>query len=161
VKTKSDRANHPSPRARRHYPLPGLLAALILCCVGCIPETELAGDPPTAAVNPVGSYSLVSVDGKPVPCRVTHDGHAMVIQSGRFLIHADGTCRSQMFLEGRDAGIEVKATYIQAGPQLTMTWQGAGRTIGNVEGDTFTMKNEGRVFSYQRQMQNVPGPGRE
>ena len=100
----------------------------------------------------------MSVDGKPVPCQVTHNGHTMVITSGRFLIHPDGTCKSQMFLEGRDTGIEVKATYTQAGSKLTMTWQRAGMTIGSVEGDTFTMNNEGMVLVYRRQTQSAPEP---
>jgi hypothetical protein len=55
-----------------------------------------------------------------------------------------------MFLEGRDAAIEVKATYTREGPKLTMKWQGAGTTIGTVEGDIFTMNNEGMVFAYRK-----------
>ena len=31
-----------------------------------------------------------------------------------------------------------------------MQWQGAGMTTGTVEGNTFTMENEGMVFVYQR-----------
>ena len=31
-----------------------------------------------------------------------------------------------------------------------MKWQGAGMTIGTVEGDTFTMDNEGMVFVYKK-----------
>jgi len=31
-----------------------------------------------------------------------------------------------------------------------MNWQGAGTTIGTVEGDTFTMNNEGMVFAYRK-----------
>ena len=31
-----------------------------------------------------------------------------------------------------------------------MQWQGAGVTIGTVEGDTFTMENEGQVFLYRK-----------
>jgi hypothetical protein len=53
-------------------------------------------------------------------------------------------------LAGRDAAIEVKATYTRDGQKLTMQWQGAGRTIGSVEGDTFTMNNEGMVFAYRK-----------
>jgi len=31
-----------------------------------------------------------------------------------------------------------------------MQWQGAGVTNGTVEGDTFTMDNEGQIFLYRK-----------
>ena len=31
-----------------------------------------------------------------------------------------------------------------------MKWEGGGTTMGDVEGNTFTMDNEGRVFAYQK-----------
>jgi hypothetical protein len=153
---------HRQPQlARRCQLLAGCLTALLLFSVGCKPESDSAGDAQDAAINPIGTYSLVSVDGKPVPCQVIHNGHTMVITSGRFLIHADGTCQSQMFLEGRDAGIEVTATYTRAGSTLTMKWRGAGTTIGSIEGDTFTMNNEGMVLAYRRQMGSASEPFHE
>jgi hypothetical protein len=45
---------------------------------------------------------------------------------------------------------EVKATYTRQGSKLTMQWEGAGMTTGTVEGDMFTMNNEGMVFSYRK-----------
>ena len=69
---------------------------------------------------------------------------------GIFIINADGTCSSKMSLAGRDKAIEVKATYTREGPKLTMKWQGAGMTIGSVEGDTFTMNNEGMLLVYKK-----------
>jgi len=45
---------------------------------------------------------------------------------------------------------EVKAAYTQEGSTLTMKWEGAGTTTGTVHGDTFTMNNEGMVFSYRK-----------
>ena len=163
MKRSLDRRNHQPQRPLTRYLLLGVLAAFVLFTPGCKPKTETAADAKpaaatSAAVSPVGSYSLVSVDGKPVPCQVTHDGHAMVIKSGGFLINADGTCRSQMFVEGRDAGIEVEATYTQAGPQLTMKWQGAGMTVGHVDEDTFTMNNEGMVLTYRKPSENSSAP---
>jgi hypothetical protein len=159
MKRSIERQNHQPQRPGKRHLLLGLLTVFTLFTPGCKPKTETAGDANpaaavSAAVHPVGAYSLVSVDGKPVPCQVTHDGHKMVIKSGGFQINADGTCRSQMFIEGRDAGIEVEATYTQTGPTLTMKWRGAGMTVGNVEGDTFTMNNEGMVLAYRRQTEN-------
>ena len=74
----------------------------------------------------------------------------MTIQSGGFQINSDGTCSSKMFLAGRSTAIETRAKYTQSGPKLTMKWEGAGTTIGAVEGETFTMNNEGMVFAYRK-----------
>jgi hypothetical protein len=158
MKTPIAQLNHQPQLAGKRHLLTGFLTLLILFSVGCKPDPDLAGDAHDAAMNPVGTYSLVSVDGKQIPCQVTHNGHTMVITSGRFLIHPDGTCQSQMFLAGRDAGIEVKATYTQAGSKLTMSWQRAGMTIGSVDGDMFTMNNEGMVLAYRRQMESASEP---
>jgi hypothetical protein len=57
----------------------------------------------------------------------------MTINSGSFGINADATRSSKMSLAGRDAAIEVKATYTREGPKLTMKCQGAGMTIGILE----------------------------
>jgi hypothetical protein len=156
MKTKQDELNGEQQRATRHL----LQWCLLLLCVvmvwaGCKQETKVAPDTKTVAataadIDPVGTYTLVTVDGNKVPCAVEHEGHKMTIQSGGFIINPDGTCSSKMSLAGRDAAIEVKATYTREGPKLTMKWQGAGMTIGTVEGDTFTMNNEGMVFAYRK-----------
>jgi hypothetical protein len=128
---------------------------IIWCCVlplsmalvvaGCKQYVKEA-----SGINPAGTYALVTVDGNKVPCTVNHEGHTMTISSGSFIINSNGTCNSKMVLAGRDAPIEVKATYKQEGPTLKMQWQGAGTTTGTVTGDTFTMNNEGMVFAYQK-----------
>ena len=128
---------------------------VITALVGCKQEAKVTAETKTVAaaaadINPVGTYALMTVDGKKVPCTVQHEGHTMTINSGSFSINADGGCSSKMSLAGRDAGIEVKATYTREGPKLTMQWQGAGMTVGTVEGDTFTMNNEGMVFAYRK-----------
>ena len=40
--------------------------------------------------------------------------------------------------------------YTRQGTELTMRWEGAGMTQGNLDGDTFTMNNEGMIFSYHK-----------
>ena len=116
---------------------------------GCEQEAKVAAD-----TNPVGTYTLVSVDGNKVPCAVKHEGkEGLTVKSGTFVIDADGTCSSKVTFTtptGSDASREVKATYTQAGSKLTMKWEGAGTTTGTVEGNTFTMDNEGMIFAYQR-----------
>ena len=156
MKSKHNKLNREQGRATRHF-LQLCLLPLFMVTVwaGCKQEAKVAADTKTVAataadINPVGTYALVTVNGNKVPCTVQHEGHTMTIKSGGFIINADGTCSSKMSLEGRDAPIEVKATYTREGPKLTMKWQGAGMTIGSVEGDTFTMNNEGMVLAYRK-----------
>jgi hypothetical protein len=49
-----------------------------------------------------------------------------------------------------DVNRVVKATSTLAGTKLTMKWEGAGVTTGQVEGNTFTMNHEGIVLAYQK-----------
>jgi hypothetical protein len=156
MKSEQNELNGEQGRAMRHLPQLCLLPLfMVMVCAGCKQEAKVAADTktiaaPAADTNPVGTSALVTVDGNKVPCTVQHEGHTMTINSGSFSINADGTCSSKMFLAGRDAAIEVKATYTREGPKLTMQWQGAGTTTGTVEGDTFTMDNEGMVFVYKK-----------
>jgi|ERR1019366_3457595 hypothetical protein len=156
MKTKQNKWNGEQGQATRHFLQLCLLPLLmVLVCAGCKQESKVAADTKTVAaaaadINPVGTYALVTVDGNKVPCTVQHEGHTMTINSGSFIINAEGTCSSKMSLEGRESAIEVKATYTREGQKLTMKWQGAGMTIGTIEGNTFTMGNEGMVFVYKK-----------
>ena len=118
---------------------------MVLVCPGCKQDTKVKAD-----TNPVGTYALVSVDGNTVPCNVQHEGHTLPVKSGSFLINPDGTCSSKIVLSGNNSAIEVKASYTRQGSKLTMRWAGAGMTTGTLEGDTFTMNNEGMSFSYHK-----------
>jgi hypothetical protein len=156
MNTNQNELNSEQRRTKRHL-LHFCVLPLFMVTVwsGCNQETKVAADAkpvaaPAADLNPAGTYALVTVDGNKVPCAVEHEGHKMTIQSGGFTINPDGTCSSKMTLAGRDAAIEVKATYTREGQKLTMKWQGAGMTTGTVEGDTFTMNNEGMVFAYRK-----------
>jgi hypothetical protein len=51
---------------------------------------------------------------------------------------------------GAESTREVSATYMREGSQLNMQWKGAGKTSGTIKGNTFTMDNEGMVFTYQK-----------
>jgi len=118
---------------------------IAMAWVGCKKEATVADEN-----NPVGTYRLVSVDRNRLPCAVQHEGRAMTVNSGGFVINADGTCSSKMLLAGSDSPIEVKATYTREGSKLTMQWQGAGTTTGTFEANTLTMNNEGKVFTYRK-----------
>ena len=100
-----------------------------------------------------GVYALVSVDGKPVPANITHEGTALQVRSGTFTINADGTCSTtSVFVppSGTEITREVSATYNREGAKLNMQWKGAGRTTGTIDGNTFTMENEGMVLAYKK-----------
>jgi hypothetical protein len=134
--------------ARHLLPWCWLPLCLTMVGAGCSPQAKVAAD-----INPAGTYTLVSVDGNKVPCTLTHEGVTPTIKSGVFIINPDGTCSSKMVFSlpsSDDTGREVKATYTRQGSTLTMQWEGAGITMGSVEGDTFTMTNEGMVLAYRK-----------
>jgi hypothetical protein len=123
-----------------------LLAGLLLSA--CKQES-----PATGGGNTAGVYALVSVNGNRVPAKITHDGATIEVRSGTFTIKADGTCSSKTSFvppTGSEATREVNATYTKDGSQLTMRWEGAGTTTGTIDGNTFTMNNEGMVLVYRK-----------
>jgi hypothetical protein len=149
MKTELNKSNVKLQSAMPHFLGLCLISAfLMLAGTGC--KNEAGSD---ANSDPTGVYALVSVDGQTVPCNVTHEGAAMTVKSGIFTIQADGHCGSQITFSvppGRDVNREVKATFTRQGAELTMQWEGAGMTMGNVKGNTFTMTNEGMVFAYRK-----------
>ena len=149
MKSKLDELNgERRPTTRHSLVRCGLPLFLAMVWTGCIQGVKLAAD-----INPVGAYTLASVDGNKVPCTLTHEGQTRTVKFGVFTINADGTCSSKISFSvptGGDASREVKAAYTRKGATLTMKWEGAGMTTGTVNGDTFTMNNEGMVFSYHK-----------
>ena len=103
--------------------------------------------------NITGIYQLLKVDGIELPGTISHDGGAIKVNSGTFIISADGTCISTThFTVPRSKAVtrKVYAKYIVRDSRLIMTWKGAGVTEGKVEGDIFTMDNHGMIFEYSR-----------
>jgi uncharacterized lipoprotein YajG len=129
----------------------GTLAALALLAAAL----ALAGCKQPASqsdAGPTGTYKLVSVGGKSVPCTVQHEG-SPTVKSGTFTFNPDGTCTSLVLFSipsGQEMNREVKATYTRQGPELTMSWEGAGTTKGRYTSNTFEMTNEGIVFAYAK-----------
>ncbi len=141
-----------------------ILCALTACVLlsGCrraeTPRPATPASSPAAAdaaklPDITGSYTLVSINGTPLPFTVTHEGPGIQVTSGTFTIRPDGTCASVaafVMPSGQAQSREVSATYTRDGSRLTMQWQGAGVTNGTIEGDTFTMDNEGQLFLYRK-----------
>jgi len=99
MKPKQNELNANPPQITRHLRPLCLLPLLVVfaICAGCKQEAKVAPvaktvAPAAADINPVGTYTLITVDGHKVPCTVQHEGHAMAIKSGTFIINADGTC---------------------------------------------------------------------
>lgn len=139
---------------QEHFRTPfyAILGVTSLLWAGCNSESGSLHD--STASNVIGTYSLATVDGKKVPCTISHQGSSIQIASGSFQIRPDGGCNSRIQFvspSGKPAEKEVAANWTQDGKSLNFQWKGAGKTIGAIEGDTFTMKNEGMVFAYQRQ----------
>ena len=68
-------------------------------------------------------------------------------------LNADGThsCVTTFKVpSGQVMNKEVGGTYTRDGSKFTMQWKGAGTTTATLEGNTFTMNNEGVLFAYQK-----------
>ena len=145
--------------------LPWCIPCALTACVllsGCkraeTPRPATPAPSPTAVdasklPDIAGSYTLVSINGTPLPFTVTHEGPGIQVTSGTFTIRPDGTCATVtafVMPSGQAQSREVSATYTRDGSRLTMQWQGAGVTNGTIEGDTFTMDNEGQLLLYRK-----------
>lgn len=131
-----------------------ILMVLLAALAGC-KKTSLTEAAKTAVNDPAGVYTLVAVDGTNIPGTVSHGGHDIMLHSGVFTINSGKTCVSETVFaspSGEKIDRQVKATYTQDGSTLDMQWEGAGRTTGTIEGDTFTMNNEGMIFQYKKQV---------
>ena len=128
---------------------------LSLLCVNFLSSCAITNKDDANEINPSGVYSLISVDGGMVPTTTLHGKQEVFVQSGTFTINSDDdTCISEVVFGPAPDRMQtriVHATYTQKVNQLEMRWKGAGRTKGIVEGDIFTMNNEGMIFKYQKQ----------
>jgi hypothetical protein len=148
TKNQNDRNKKRRLATRHLLELCCLPLLTVLAWAGCKQNVKVATD-----ADPVGTYTLVTVDGNKVPCALQHQGHNLTVKSGTFMINPEGTCTSTVVFgppSGGEAVREVRATYTRQGSKLTMQWEGAGTTTGTTEGKTFTMNNEGMVFTYAR-----------
>jgi hypothetical protein len=132
-----------------------LIIAFKCCFVAVVLVISACQKQPTPhnTADTAGVYALVSVNGKPVPASLSHEGAILEVRSGAFTINADGTCSSKVqFIppSGTEATREVNATYTRDGSKFTMQWKGAGTTVGSIDGNTFTMENEGMALVYRK-----------
>ena len=121
---------------------------LVFVISSCVNQETISSD-----TGLVDVYALTSINGNHIPASVSHQGNTLQVLSGTFKIKANGTCDSKTVFDppsGTKIVREVTATYTQDGSRLTMQWKGAGKTIGNIQDDTFTMDNHGMIFVYKK-----------
>ncbi len=134
----------------------GFAKYLLPLCFILVAGVLIPGCGQQKASQPTGStdrYTLVSVDGKPVPASISHEGVPLKVLSGTFTLNPDGTCSTRTTFvppSGSEVSRDANATYTRTGSTLTMSWQGAGTTTGALHGNDFFMTNEGMAFVYRK-----------
>ncbi|RME90993.1 MAG: hypothetical protein D6766_12495, partial [Verrucomicrobia bacterium] len=100
-----------------------------------------------------GEYRLVSVNGQELPATIAHQDARLEVRSGTLNLQPDGTCRvTTVFVPPNGAEIvrEVQGEYTLQGHTFTIRWQNAGTTSATIKGRTFTLDNEGLLFTYRK-----------
>lgn len=110
-----------------------------------------------------GTYSLVSIDGHPLPYAPVHPATPAdappppVVVGSIFTISADSTFTLSMSYRITRQGTEQDldrtfgGTYVREDSGYRFTWVNAGQTPVTWRGDTLILNNEGMLFAYYRQ----------
>jgi hypothetical protein len=118
----------------------------------CLPTCKKAAPTaPTQTSDYTGTYTLVTINGNKIPYTPTHEAGAPEVQSGTITLNADGTFTSAMSYglpDGKVASRDFSGTYTRDGSRFSLQWKGAGVNTATLEGNTFTMNNEGVLFAY-------------
>ena len=116
--------------------------------------TAACGKSSTAAKSgdELGTYALVSVNGKAVPCDYSEAGHTARITAGTLTMSAGGHIRivSSFTVSGQSQSTDVNGTYTRSGSNFTIHYSNGGANTGTLSGSTFTMHNEGVAWVYAR-----------
>lgn len=122
------------------------LLAIGLCLPACRNVSSTA-----RTSDHIGTYALVAINGNKLPHTPPHEGGAPQVQSGAITLDGDGTFTSSMSYglpAGKVASRDFSGTYTRDGSRFSLQWKGAGTTTATLEGHTFTMDNEGSLFTY-------------
>ena len=127
---------------------------VLFSVAGSIASAPFAGAQVAEPYDQAVIYTLVSVNGHELPTTVAHGKAKISVRSGTFTIKADGTCTSMVEFEMPSNAVvtrDIRAKYVREGSKLQMQWEGAGKTVGIISGENFTMDNEGMQFAYKSQ----------
>lgn len=111
---------------------PKLLVVSRFACVLAFAAVTIAWGADSSAADHadfVGIYVLASVDGKPMPASISHEGATLQVRSGTLTANTDGTCSTTTVFvppTGTEIARSVRATYTRDGGTITMQWEGAG-----------------------------------
>ena len=132
-----------------------LALAVVLGCAGhrATPAATSATAPVTVATL-AGEYTLVAVDGRPLPYAPRLSGTAArPIVSGSFSLSASGTFQMLTAFEASDAGAKSAASFSGAcyteGDEVKMVWDGGLANV-TLRGDTVLLKRDGALYAYLR-----------
>lgn len=118
----------------------------------CLPAARAVSGT-TQTADHTGTYTLVTIDGNKIPYAPPHKGGgAPQVVSGAITLNGDGTFTSAMSynLPTGVASRQFSGTYTRNGSRFSLQWKGAGTTTATLEGNTFTMDNEGLLFAYEK-----------
>ena len=134
-----------------------LVSCLLITLVACDSQdsANTGGEFTAQSVDSTisGYYQLVSVNDESVPGIVNHRFTQLRIHAGDFTIRSDGSCSTRLEFSPPFGGKELRVShceYEQEGSQLTMRWLGAGQTVGELAGSSFSTDNQGMEFVFQR-----------
>ena len=128
-------------------------AMVMIVCAFNAYSQQGAGKADDTAVL-VGTYKLISVDGQPLPCVVTHEGKpGPEVVAGGTDFSKDGTFTSFTRFkipDGRTIDRNLKGTFAKTDSSYTLKWEGAGQTEVKVNGSKIRMDNEGVIWESEK-----------
>jgi hypothetical protein len=142
--------DHPSPELDMRTTLLALALGTLIACGG--------GDSSTGASSHVGSYSLLSIDGDPVPSTILQaPKYLLEVINGSGSLNGDNTYSLSFTVRENDDGSITQVTVPSAG---TYTRSGNAFTFHDVEGGVATgvfannrmtvTDEDGVVYVYQK-----------
>ncbi|MGE5101455.1 MAG: hypothetical protein ACM3SX_15815 [Deltaproteobacteria bacterium] len=113
----------------------------------------------TDAVAPasteVGSYTLLSLNGHPLPATVTEGSTTTDVLSGGLTLMSGGTLSMRVVYQliGQTTPVtnDLTGHYTRQGSSLSFTYNNGGANTGTLTSDTLRMSNEGAIWLFARQ----------
>lgn len=125
-----------------------MLTTLALALPGC-----RQGESPAKTSDHVGTYTLATINGNRLPFTPPNEGGAPQIESGAIALLADGSFSSTMTYrmpDGKVGNRGSSGSYTRQGSSFKLEWKGAGVTLGTLEGNTFTIDDDGLKCAYRK-----------
>lgn len=106
------------------------------------------------ASSEVGSYTLLSLNGHPLPAPVTEASTTTEVLSGGLTLMSGGTLSMSVVyhLTGQTTPVtnDLTGRYTRQGSSLSFTYNNGGTNTGTLISDTLRMNNEGVIWLFVR-----------